>query len=208
MFIAFDGIDGGGKSTQIRLLSELLRGRGKRVSLYREPGSTALGESIRNILLHREDIELNFTSEMLLYMASRAQLVGQELLPALERGEVVICDRYLLATVVYQGVAGGLDIESLWQIGAVATQGLRPDLTIVLDLPVAASKQRLSDEPDRLEKRDVAYFEKVRRGFQEQVCRASPHHLVVDASGSIEALHAQIARKVEEVFSVELGGNG
>lgn len=196
MFIAFDGIDGAGKSTQIQQLCRWFEGQGREVALFREPGSTALGEAVREILLHREDIELNPNSEMLLYMASRAQLVAEKIRPALQSGKIVVCDRFLLASVVYQGVAGGLSVEDLWAIGKVATGGLRPDCTILLDLPVEVAQSRLSDSPDRFEKRGPAYFEKVRRGFLEQVSNASSNFLIVDATHDIGSMHQSIVAKI------------
>lgn len=202
MFITIDGIDGAGKSTQLELLCELLRSQGNRVARFRDPGSTQLGEAIREILLHREDIPLCSTSEMLLYMAARGQLVQELVMPAIERGETVVCDRFLLANVVYQGSAGGLDTDDLWRVGQIATQGVRPDKTILLDLPpeVALKRiQRCQDRlggQDRLEKRGLEYFERVRRGFLQQVSRAGQAHLIVDATQGIDTIHAAISQFV------------
>lgn len=192
MFISLDGIDGAGKSTQIALLRERLVADGKQVACFRDPGATKLGEAVREILLHREDIPLDMKAEMLLYMASRAQLVAEQIRPALERGETVICDRYLLANVVYQGFAGGLSINDLWEIGRVATGGLQPDFTIVLDLDAELGLQRVGGSQDRLEKRGLYYFEKVRRGFLDQHWRAGNKSLVVDASQAPDAVHRAV----------------
>jgi dTMP kinase len=192
MFVSLDGIDGSGKSTQRERLCQWLAEAGYQVRHFRDPGSTPLGESVREILLHRDDIPLATTTEMLLYMAARAQLVADGIRPALAQGHVVVSDRYLLANVVYQGCAGGLDTESIWSIGHVATGGLRPDVTIVLDVPVQLARSRLSPQPDRLEKRDEKYFEKVRQGFLEQAHRASPRFAVLDATASIESIQRQI----------------
>ena len=202
MFIAIDGIDGAGKTTQIELLVQWLKQQGKQIATFREPGSTRLGESVREILLHREDIELAPTSEMLLYMASRAQLVSQLLRPTLERGEVVVCDRFLLASVVYQGAAGGLNTDDVWAIGRVATGGLRPDFTILLDLPVSVARSRLRGQPDRFEKRNTEYYEKVRQGFLDHVAQASPAYVIVDAMLSVEAMHQAIVDRLKAVWEV------
>ncbi len=199
MFISLDGIDGAGKSTQIDLLRQHLESTGVSVVCFRDPGSTKLGEAVREILLHREDIPLANTSEMLLYMAARAQLVAEQLRPALHAGSTVICDRFLLANVVYQGVAGGLSVDDLWAIGKCATGGLFPDATIVLDLDPSVSFQRFQRGPDRLEKRGIEYFRRVRQGFLDQVARAGGKATVVDAAQDIHRIHRQIADFVDQV---------
>jgi dTMP kinase len=197
MFITFDGIDGAGKSTQIALLRDHLSEHGGKVVCFRDPGATQLGESIREILLHREDIPLDMRSEMLLYMASRAQLVAERIRPSLDRGETVICDRFLLANVVYQGSAGGLSVDELWTIGNFATHGLHPDFTIVLDLDVGLGMQRVGSSQDRLEKRGLTYFQKVRRGFLDQHARAGGRSIVIDAEQSAEDVHQAVLAFLE-----------
>ena len=132
MFLSIDGGDGTGKSTQVELLGAWLREQGHEVVACRDPGSTPLGEAVRGILLDRHDLHIDRRSEMLLYMAARAQMVEEVIRPALAEGKTVLCDRYLLANVVYQGYGGGLDVATLWEVGRVATGGLMPDLTIVL----------------------------------------------------------------------------
>lgn len=199
MFISLDGIDGAGKSTQIELLKGWLIERGHRVVCFRDPGATRLGESIREILLHREDIPLSMTAEMLLYMAARAQLVDEQIKPSLASGMTVICDRFLLANVVYQGSAGGLNIEDLWSIGLVATGGLAPDVTVVLDLDAEIAAQRLGVVQDRLEKRGLAYFQSVRQGFLDQISKAGRYYFVADASQSIEQVHRSICSFIESL---------
>src|SRR5437879_5321543 len=123
LFLSLDGIDGTGKSTQCRLLAEWLRAQGRTVTSCVDPGGTAVGGLLREIVLHHKE-EIQLPCEALLFMASRAQLVGAVIRPALQRGHVVVCDRYLLANVVYQGHAGGLPVEQLWQVGHFATGGL------------------------------------------------------------------------------------
>jgi dTMP kinase len=196
VFIAFDGIDGAGKSTQIERLRVFLEGRGHRILSVRDPGSTRLGDAVREILLHREDIPLEMTSEMFLYMAARAQLVAEQIRPALEGGATVLCDRFLLANVVYQGSAGGLDVETLWTVGRIATGGLMPDVTIVLDLEPAIAASRIQRGQDRLEKRGLAYFERVRAGFQDQLPRCGGQTILIDANRSPDAIHASILEKL------------
>ncbi|WP_254508491.1 dTMP kinase [Anatilimnocola floriformis] len=201
MFISFDGVDGAGKSTQVRLLREWLAARGKQVVTCRDPGSTSLGEKLRDVLLSHHDVPIHRRSEMLLYMAARSQLVEEVIRPALERGECVISDRYLLANVVYQAHAGGQDCEQVWQTGRVATGGLMPDLTIVLDMPAAAAKERQGRPPDRMEAQGLEYMERVRQGFLKEAAAARIPIVVVSAAQSPEEVHAQVLRHIEPLLA-------
>ncbi len=140
-FISLDGIDGGGKSTQCQLLLDWFSQNGHPGIVCRDPGGTTLGEKVRSILLSKNTGNIDRTAEMLLYMASRAQLTTEVIQPALKAGQIVISDRYLLANVVYQGYGGGLDVDALWKIGHIATGGLDPDLTFILDLPLYSGKE-------------------------------------------------------------------
>lgn len=198
-FITLDGVDGGGKSTQIERLQQWLISRGKTCQTFRDPGSTRLGEALRDILLHREEIPLAAHAEMLLYMASRAQLVQEVLRPALAQCDYVITDRYLLANVVYQGVAGGLDPDVIWQVGQIATGNLAPDLTIVLDVPIEIAATRIDRTRDRLESRGAAYFQRVRQGFLEQHDRTGGRAVVIDASLSVEEVHVLVTGAVSQL---------
>ena len=198
MFISLDGIDGGGKSTQIELLANWLISQGHRVQTHRDPGSTKLGSAVREILLHREDIPLANTTEMLLYMAARAQLVSENIRPALQAGETIVCDRFLLANVVYQGSAGGLDVEDLWRVGQIATAGCMPELTIVLDIDPEIAASRIQRGQDRLEKRGIAYFQKVRAGFIEQLPRCGGTTAMIDANCDVQTIHKQIIDMVQK----------
>ena len=197
VFISLDGVDGGGKSTQVRLLGEYLQTLGHDVLTVRDPGGTKLGEALREILLHRQEISLTGTAEMLLYMASRAELVAECIRPALDSGKTVITDRFLLANVVYQGCAGGLDPSQLWQVGEIATGQLQPDLTVVLDIPVEKALGRIQRGFDRLESRGAEYMEKVRRGFLEQVAHLGARAVIVDASAEIETVKVRIQSLVD-----------
>jgi len=194
-FFSFDGIDGGGKSTQIERFARWLRERGRDVVVCRDPGGTPLGEAVRQILLDHGEFAIGARCEMLLYMASRAQLVEEVIRPALEAGRTVVSDRFLLANVVYQGYGGGLDIDALWQVGEVATGGLQPDATIVLDLPAEDALQRLGRAQDRVEARGAEYLERVRRGFLDEAARRN-NVIVVDASGDADAIEDQIRARV------------
>lgn len=192
-FISLDGLDGTGKSTQCRLLADWLRRQGQGAVTCADPGGTAIGDVLRDLLLHRRG-EMALPCEAFLFMASRAQLTAEVIRPALAAGTAVIADRYLLANVVYQGHAGGLDPEKLWEIGRLATGGLEPDLTIVLDLPVAAAQSRRTGTPDRMESRHVAFHEKVRAGFIAEAARQPERIVVVSAEQSATAVHEQICR--------------
>ena len=203
MFFSFDGIDGTGKSTQVRLFEETLRSRGFDVVLCRDPGSTQLGERVRELLLSIDsDTPINRRSEMLLYMAARAQLVDQVIRPALEAGRVVIADRYLLANVVYQGHAGGMDPEQIWQVGHVATGGLMPDCVFVLDTSIESANHRLNRSLDRMESQGEEYRERVRQGFLDEAARAVERIHVIDAGQSVEAVQADIWRIAAKLLNV------
>jgi dTMP kinase len=196
MFFSFDGVDGVGKSTQIRLLGEVLRARGREVVTCRDPGGTPLGERLRDILLDHHGIAIHRRSEMLLYMASRAQLVEEVIRPALAAGNTVISDRYLLANVVYQGHAGGLDSADVWRVGEITVGGLLPDLVFVLDMPAERAASRIQRAHDRMEARGLAYLETVRQGFLIEARQRPETIVVVDADRPAEVVHADIMRKV------------
>jgi dTMP kinase len=201
MFFSFDGIDGVGKSTQINLLTQWLRQRGLTVVECRDPGGTPLGERVREILLHAgEDTPIDARSEMLLYMASRAQMVEQVIRPALERGDVVVSDRYLLANVVYQGHAGGLDPDEVKWVGAIAVAGVYPDCTFVLDMDPAAASGRMQGPRDRMESRGDDYRRRLREGFLREAATDDNIH-VVDASRSIEEVSRAIRQLAERLLS-------
>jgi dTMP kinase len=198
-FISLDGVDGTGKSTQCRLLADWLRRSGRTVIECTDPGGTAVGDVLRDLLLHRRDNRMTLPCEAFLFMASRSQLVAEVIGPALDAGHVVIADRFLLANVVYQGHAGGLDPQQLWDIGNLATGGLQPDLTVVLDLPLEVARQRRTRPPDRVESRDDAFHERVRAGFLAEARRQPERIRVVNAAPPVEAVHAEICRLVREV---------
>lgn len=195
LFLSLDGIDGTGKSTQCRLLVEWLRDRGRDVVACVDPGGTPLGQELRQILLgHR--FGLADAAEALLFMASRAQLVGEVIRPALEAGRVVVSDRFLLANVVYQGHGGRLDVEQLWQVGAFATGGLEPDLTVVLDLPLEVAQARRSRPADRMESRPTEYHQRVRDGFLAEARRRPDRVVVLDATPDVAAVQQAIRTAV------------
>jgi dTMP kinase len=197
LFFSIDGGDGVGKSTQGELFCQWLRGQGREVVACRDPGSTKLGDAVREILLNRHDLEIHRRSEMLLYMAARAQMVEEIIRPALEQGKIVVSDRYLLANVVYQGYGGGLDVETLWQVGRVSTGGLMPDLTIVLDLPAKTATGRINRQLDRMEQQGAAFHARVREGFLTEAGRR-PGIVVINAAASIDEVQDAIRQAAEK----------
>ena len=203
MFFSIDGCDGTGKTTQVALLCEWLRACGREVVVCRDPGSTPLGEAVRELVLNRNDLPIDRRSEMLLYMAARAQLAEEVIRPTLEQGKTVVSDRYLLANVVYQGHGGGLDVETLWRVGHVATGGLIPDLTIVLDMPVQDAAARLRRELDRMEQQGDAFHVRVRQGFLDEAARRPDRIIVVNAAQSVERVQANIRTAAGRVLGGE-----
>ncbi len=197
LFFSLDGLDGCGKSTQCRLLADHLRAKGLRVTTCVDPGGTVLGAQLRDILLHHHQV-MAPACEALLFMASRAQVVNEVIRPALESGQIVVSDRYLLANVVYQGHAGGLDPEQLWQVGELSTGGLNPDLTIVLDLPVAKAAARRDGPADRVESRGPEYHARVRKGFLREAERHGERMCVIEADQPPEVVFRAICREVEK----------
>lgn len=203
-FFSLEGVDGCGKSTQVALLAEFLRQRGHSITICRDPGCTPIGEKLRGLLLSREE-NICMTTETLLYMASRAQMVREIIQPALACGNVVLSDRYLLSTLAYQGYAGGVALEAIRQIGEFATDGCYPVWTGVLDLEIETAQHRRQRTPDRLESRQREYHEKVRAGFLQEAKLAPQRITVVDASASIDKVQAIIREEVCRVLDTSRG---
>ena len=197
MFITFEGGDGCGKTTQIKLLDKYLREKGYETLLTREPGSVGLGEKIREILLNY-DGEVSSVCESFLFLADRAQNVDCVVKPALEAGKIVICDRHTDSSVAYQGYGRGLDISRINMLNNIATSGLKPDLTIVLDVDVETSQSRVGAEKDRMESAGIEFFERVRKGYIE-IAKQEPERVkVVDSTQSIEDIHKQILELIQK----------
>jgi len=205
-FIAVDGIDGVGKSTQIQVIANLLRRGQHDVLVTRDPGTSEIGAKIRQLLLET-DLTMHRRTEAILFMASRCEMVETVIRPALQTRTSVISDRFLLANVVYQSAAdaqSGVSPEMLWEMGSLANGGLRPDLTILLDMPAAAAIRRLDRPADRMESRGERYLEAVRQAFLDQLPRASEHTVVVDADRTIE----QVADSIRAAVSDHLASCG
>ena len=200
-FITFEGIDGCGKSTQLRMLASELRLRGREVVSTREPGGTPLGLGIRQLLLESEE-QVDPLAELLLYAADRAQHVRSHVRPALDSGHVVLSDRYADATVAYQGAGRGFPNELVSELVVLATGGLMPDLTLIFDLPVDESQRRQArrtskgHKADRLDAEDAAFHTRVRDAYL-RIAAAEPERVrVIDAAGSVQETQAHVMRVV------------
>ena len=207
LFITFEGPDGSGKSTQIELVAAYLRERDYNVLCTREPGGTSIGLQIRQVLHDVANTEMSPQAEVLLYSASRAQLVHQVILPHLATGGVVLCDRYADSTYAYQGYGRQLDFEIVRAITEFATQGLKPDVTIYLDLEVEQGLNRKlsasasgQGEWNRMDRLELELHQRVRRGYLEMAQQEPERWLVVDASASVEEVQQQIRQRLEKVI--------
>jgi dTMP kinase len=202
LFITFEGIDGVGKSTQANLLEEYLRSLGHDIVRTLEPGGTELGVEIRQMLLHRKG-EVSPRAEALLYAADRAHHVETKVKPALAAGKIVMSDRYLDSSVAYQGAGRELSMEDIRGISIWATGGLLPNLTILLDLDAATARARRNttgQEPDRLEREKIEFFEATRQAFLQLASNEPDRFLVIDASQTVEQMQAQIRARVNTVL--------
>jgi len=198
LFISFEGPDGGGKSTQTRLLVDHLKGRGLNVLLTREPGGTPIGDQIRRTLMDLGNTGMDPRTEILLFSASRAQIVHQVIRPHLESGGVVVCDRFYDSTLAYQGYGHGLDLDALRTITMFATGGLRPDLTLLLDLPAEAGleRRRSGGQWNRLDAYDLAFHQRVRQGYFE-LAKTEPERWVrIDATQPVDEVQAAVRQAV------------
>ena len=208
VFITFEGIEGSGKSTQITQIANYLSAHGRTVALTREPGGTAIGDQVRKILLDPANTALHPKAELLLYAAGRAQHLAQVILPALEAGKVVLCDRFSDATLAYQGYGRGLDLELIRSLDRMATDGLRPDLTILLDIEASAGLARARgrnsrggfEAEARFENEQLSFHERVRRGYLELAKQELGRFRVVDASPSPDVIQNKLRQILDDVL--------
>jgi len=207
LFITFEGPDGSGKSTQIELTVEYLQQLGYNVLCTREPGGSCIGDQIRDVLHDVKNTEMSARAEILLYSASRAQLVEQVILPHLEKGGVVVCDRYADSTYAYQGYGRQLDFDALRQITAFATQQLIPDIAIYLDLSVEQGLARKKNansagqgEWNRMDQLEVDFHRRVHAGYLEMAQAEPERWLVIDAADTVEAVNQRIRHRLEQVL--------
>ena len=205
-FISFEGIEGTGKSTQAKLLQQGLLGLGYEVILTEEPGGTLISLRIREILLSVDHTNMKPLTELLLYNAARAQHIEEVILPALNRGAVVITDRFTDSTFAYQGYGRGIDLDLLESIDKIATNGLRPDITMLLDLDVETGlkRNRRINKTDRLELEDVEFHQRVRKGYHELAAKEPDRIKLIDASGSIQEIQDKIVSVIEMNFDGQL----
>jgi dTMP kinase len=207
-FITFEGPDGSGKTTQLQMLCRYLVRRGWPVLLVREPGGTDIGDQIRTVLHDTRNVSMLPNAEVLLYSASRAQLVGQVIRPALEAGSVVLCDRYAEATMAYQGYGHGLDLELLRAITTFATGGLRPDLIVYLDIEIEKGLQRKKSsfqagqgEWNRMDQKELDFHRRARTGYLQMAAAEPERWFILDATRSIASLQDSIRRRVKHLLA-------
>ena len=200
VFISFEGIEGTGKSTQARLLADHLKEKGYRVIQTMEPGGTRISLKIRELLLSMESKEMDHVAELLLYNAARVQHIKEIIGPGLERGDIVITDRFSDSTVAYQGYARGIDLQLIDSLDMIATKKLRPDITILFDIDVRTGLARNKElgKNDRLELEDISFHEKVRKGFLQIAAREPGRITVVDCSESLDRVHQKVVKIISE----------
>ena len=195
IFITIDGIDGVGKSTQLIRLTEFLQRLGRQVITVRDPGSSEVGKRLREILLS-SDLEMHRRTEAMLFMASRCEMVETIIKPSLKRGDIVVSDRFLLANVVYQSIGGEIASDELWELGLLANGNIKPDLTLLFDMPASEAMRRINGPADRMESRGVDYMESVRQAFLAELPRSSPVCAVIDASRNPDEVTSQMLEHV------------
>jgi len=198
-FVVLDGGEGCGKSTQIELLRRDVEAGGIPVKVVRDPGATTIGERIRQILLSPEYHQMSMRCEMLLYMAARAQMMKEAILPSLGEGKLVISDRFVSSTLAYQLGGDGLTSADIKAVAEIAICGRWPDLTILLDMPPAESAKRIQRDKDRIEQRPLEYHVQVRENYLAQAIADPVHYRVIAAAGEREAVHGAIMKAIKEI---------
>lgn len=202
ILVTFEGPEGSGKSSLLRYAARYLRRRGYPVLVLREPGSTAISEKIRRVLLDKRNKQMTLATELFLYLAARAQLVLQKILPALRKGQFVICDRFHDSTLVYQGLAGGIPLKRIQSMSALATSGLRPLVTFLLDAEVSRGLRR-AGRKDRMELKSLEFHRKVRRGFLELARREPRRFVVIRDQKTVRAKQKLVRSQLERILRVQ-----
>ncbi len=198
IFITFEGIDGSGKTTQIKKLYNFLKEQDYNVMLTREPGGTAIGDRIRDILLDKKNKDLSFKAETLLFEASRAELTSKKIIPALKSGKIVICDRFFDSTIVYQGIARGLGIKEVYDLSLWTTGGLEPDLTFLLSLGVSDSERRIdlhSRKRDRIEHEKNYFKEQIQKGYLNIAKKFGKRFIVINGNRDVDSIFSEIKER-------------
>ncbi len=205
MFITMEGPDGAGKSTQIDLLKKYLEDKGYNILLTRDPGGNDISEAIRGIILNKDFTEMGYMTELLLYASARAQLVKENIKPALEAGTAVIADRFVDSSAVYQGIGRGLGIDTVYKVNEFALQGIMPDMTILMDLDaeVGLARKKNQAELDRMERESVDFHKKVVAGYRELADRYPERILKVDAALQVQEIHDIIVANIEKKLGLE-----
>ena len=201
LFITFEGIDGCGKTTQIDLLKNFLTEQGREILITREPGAKGLGSKLREILLHYEG-DVSSNCESFLFLADRAQHIDTIVKPAIEAGQIVLCDRHIDSTVAYQGYGRGVDIGQIKMLNNIATSGLKPDLTFIFDINIETSAKRVGKNQDRMESSGAEFFKKVREGYLN-IAKEEPERVkVIDGSKSIESIKDVVISIIESKYQI------
>jgi dTMP kinase len=201
LLVTFEGGEGSGKSTQIEQLADFLRGEGHEVVTAREPGTTPVGEAVREVLLQTAPEDLVAESELALFLAARAQLAAQIVRPALAAGKVVLLDRFGDSSVAYQGYGRGLDPARVAELNALFTRGLEPDVTVLIDVPVEASAERSKEKPDRIERAGDRFHGRVRQGYREIAMNEPERFVVLDGTGSIATVQSAIRDVIRDALA-------
>ncbi len=199
-FITLEGSEGSGKSTQSALIYEYLKGRGKDVIQLREPGGVKISEAIRNLLLDVKNEAMSNECETLLYMAARAQVVKETIAPALKAGKIIICDRFLDSTLVYQGFGHGMDVGFIKELGLFATGGIKPDLTLLFDIDTKEGLSRTNAQKDRIELRSIEYHECVRRGYLDLAVKEPQRIKVIKVDAPKEEIFKRVQEYIEGIL--------
>lgn len=202
LFITFEGADGCGKTTQLNLLKDYLIKKGYEVLLTREPGGKGLGEKIREILLNY-DGEVSDRCESFLFLADRAQNIDVIINPAIKQGKIVLCDRHTDSSVAYQGYGRGLNIEQIKALNNLATGGIQPDLTLVFDVDIETSMQRVGSDKDRMENSGKEFFNRVRNGYLELAKQEPDRIKVIDSTKAIDEVHQNVIKIIETYLSTD-----
>lgn len=205
IFITMEGPDGAGKSTQIDLLKKYLENKGYNILLTRDPGGNDISEAIRGIILNKDFTEMGYMTELLLYASARAQLVKENIKPALEAGTAVIADRFVDSSAVYQGIGRGLGIDTVYKVNEFALQGIMPDMTILMDLDaeVGLARKKNQAELDRMERESVDFHKKVVAGYRDLADRYPERILKVDAALQVQEIHDIIVANIEKKLGLE-----